>query len=264
MKSKHILTVFAVLALTSCSGTQIQLTEYVPAQFNMRRGATIGIGYKGSLSNKVAVELIRKIKQDGYYQLASSVHAATDYDIYLADMPEKINSIHCDVTKGNTNTVIYSNTMGQSWGDIGNAWKDFGKEFKSKFAGGVAPESRQEITLARKIYSLFAPHEQTYKERIETSSVNPDLEKAVLACKEQDWSTARTHTQSALQHYPQDAEAHFLMGLLERSESNFERSNEYFRRAQELAPDVKKYKSAIEKNNQMQKNETSVSNQLSD
>lgn len=102
----------------------------------------------------------------------------------------------------------------------------------------------------------------SYTERVQGNDENPYIEQGARECAAGNWSTGRAYAQKAIETNPADAEAYFLMGLIERNEQNFSKSSAYFAKANAVKPSGK-YTSAIQKNNAISTNEARARKQLS-
>ena len=242
MKHLYVTPIIAATAffVTSC-GTQIQMTEAVPAKLNMARGSKVAIAYKGYLPDKVGDELLSLMTKDGYY---SFVPRNADYTIAIHEYYDGILStpspyqVDFYVLQGDRGNVLYS---------------------------GKTPEESIRTTekLAKHIYETFAPHEKEYKVRVSVDSKNQLLKQAVEQARKKNYTQARTLALASLQQFPEDPETYFLLAMTERADSNFAKSNAYLKKALELKPGKGKYKAALHKNEVIQTNEANVINQLS-
>lgn len=259
MNYKTILVGFLAVVLVSCSGTQIQITEAIPAAVNMHRDATIMVGYTNAAGREIANYLEERIQEEGYYTLVEDQSQNPEYCINLdASMSDPTHhSVRCRILHLPSWRILYDETFSQSWKDTGNAWKNLFTGNFDEISGGPA-------FVASKIYDKLAPHEKAFKTRIHISNDNVKLREAVRAFRRKEAGAARILLQQSLQQNPHDAEACYMMALLESSESNYERSNQFLERAIQLDPTQAKYKKALQQNITMKRNETYVIQQLSE
>ena len=241
MKHLYVTPIIAATAflVTSC-GTQIQMTEAMPAKLNMARGSRVAIAYRGYLPDKVGDQLLALMTKDGYYTF---VPWNADYTISIQDHYGSMSTpspcrVDFYVLQGDRGNVLYSGTT--SDGVVGT----FG-------------------SLAKDIYETFAPHEKEYSVRVSVDSKNQLLKQAVEQARKKNYTQARALALASLQQFPKDPETYFLLAMTERADSNFAKSNAYLKKALELKPGKGKYKAALHKNEVIQTNEANVIKQLS-
>lgn len=223
------------LLFVSCIET-IHLNEPIPAEVNMRRGATVAIRYKGDTARGVSRELIKLIKEDGYYNFVDARYTNPTYSIFvLRDEYSNIAPIICAIRSGCRGRIL---------------WKESG--FSS------TPERA-----AKQIYDIFAPHEVEYTIGVKTDEKkNPSLVRAVAMAKAGQWSQAKSFATESVKEHPEDPEAYYLLGALLRNDSHFDESDELFRKAMMIKPDDERFPEALKKNEKMRENESKVVNQL--
>ena len=241
MKHLYVTPIIAATAfLVASCGTQIQMTEAVPAKLNMARGSRVAIAYKGYLPDKVGDQLLALMTKDGYYTF---VPWNADYTISIQENYGLLSTpsqyrVDFYVLRGDRGNVLYS---------------------------GMTPEESMRTTekLAKHIYETFAPHEKEYSVRVSVDSKNQLLKQAVEQARKKNYTQARTLALASLQQFPKDPETYFLLAMTERADSNFSKSNAYLKKALELKPGKSKYKAALHKNEVIQTNEANVIKQLS-
>ena len=240
MKRLYVTPIIAATAflVTSC-GTQIQMTEAVPAKLNMARGSKVAIAYKGYLPDKVGDELLSLMTKDGYYTFVSG---NADYTISIQEHYGVVSTpsqyqVDFYVLQGDRGAVLYT--------------------------GRTPEETRVGIParLAKRIYETFAPHEKNLYVRVRGSKENPSVELGAKACQAGNWEQGEAYAKQALQQKPDDPEALFLMGVIERRKMNYALSTAYFARANTIKPSGK-YKGAISKNKVMEQNDRYTMQQL--
>ena len=243
MKHLYVTPIIAATAffVTSC-GTQIQMTEAVPAKLNMARGSRVAIAYKGEIPDQVGDKLLALMTKDGYYTFVSG---NADYTIFIREHREFLAPSPCQgdfcVQRGDEGNILYNGTT-------------------SDYRWTLGPIE----SLAKEIYETFAPHEKEYKVRVSVDSKNQLLKQAVEQARKKNYAQARVLALASLQQFPKDPETYFLLAMTERSDSNFAKSNAYLKKALELKPVEDKYKAALHKNEVIQTNEANVISQLSD
>lgn len=239
MNWKNILGLtVAAVAVCSC-GMPIEMTKYVPAKVNMKRGATIGIRYNGKLSDMVTDQLILKMDEDGYYNLEKS-YTSSDYYIAVGDLDEF--RVQFGLGLGTNGRIFYDD------------W----------YSSYNLDETERSKTIARKIYHHVAPHEEKYRIRVSVDKdENPKLYEAVLAAQSQKWNEARKLAREAVAQCPNDPENYYLLSMADRNDSNYDGAIKWLQKALELAPGKGKYETEIKNNQALQSNENKVIEQLS-
>ena len=107
----------------------------------------------------------------------------------------------------------------------------------------------------------ISPHEEDLYVRVRGSKENPSVELGAKACKAGNWAQGEAYAKQALQQKPDDPEALFLMGVIERKKMNYAQSTAYFTRALAVKPSGK-YRKAISKNKVMEQNDKYTMQQL--
>ncbi len=111
-------------------------------------------------------------------------------------------------------------------------------------------DSAEEI--ARRTMKRLTPHMSTYYEYVDDNEQNPALGQAARACAAGNWSAGRALAQQALSVNPHEAEAYYVLGLVERAERRYAQSDIMFRRAAELKK-KSKYAEGIRDNAALQR-----------
>lgn len=244
----------ATLLLASCS-VQIQMESAVPAEVNLGRGTTIACEPHGNkVSQKICYAIANRINQDGYYTIGSDGDRIVFFEVMNAQLK---------TTTGNN----YSYTDLIATIRISDA---VDRELYRRSLKTDVDEDRQGNlyiddacrTIARTVMLELTPHTVTYKEKISPNDENPALELGAKACAAGNWDQGRHYAQQAITAKPDDAEAYYLMGLIERNALNYAQSTYYFEKANSIDPSGK-YKAAITKNGTLAKNEEYVRQQLS-
>jgi tetratricopeptide (TPR) repeat protein len=115
--------------------------------------------------------------------------------------------------------------------------------------------------IAVEVVRDLVPRTVRYSVRIKPQEGNTILEQAVQACQQGDWNTGSALAEASLQTYPNDAEAYYLLGIIERNNRNFAASDAHFNRAYAIAPSSR-YTSAIRENNVIKQKEDLAISQL--
>ena len=254
---KTIATIGVGAFLTSC-GVQIQMETTVPAEVNLGKGTLVTIPLSGGTSNVNKHEWgLNAAMQDaimahGYYKLIEYPHPASNYVVMdVSDFRINRHEQHADfqsrvVVRNKYGLCLYSKTK-ETY-----AYKDSKGNFKWDSAyRNIADATMEELT----------PHRETYYERVSGVDENPSVEEGAKACKRGNWGTGRAYAEEALKVNPNEPEAYYLLGLIERYYKNYASSTSYFEKANSLKPESK-YTKAIRYNAQLQRNEQIASQQL--
>ncbi len=213
----------------------------------------------GYLSNDIASELnqaiIAEIVESGYYlppcEEKARHYVTLDITNTNVEVTGSGNSAYADL---NARIVL---RIGNS--TYYNKYKSISLR-RSGSSGWDIPRACRGI--ARAVIEEITPHAVTYKEKISPNDENPSLELGAKACAAGNWDQGRHYAQQAINAQPNDPEAYYLMGLIERNALNYAQSTYYFEKA--LSIEAKgKYKAAITKNSSLAKNEEYVRSQLS-
>ncbi len=250
MKKQYKIFVLAtaLAAFLSSCGTQIQMTEAIPAKVNLGRGTTMNITCFNPLDKCVAAEIRKKIVADGFYMIPEQ--GITRGNAYM--------KISTDVEKER----ITGSSLLAAKIDISNGSQVvYHKEYLSTIteSGGVDSAA---ATIARTVMRDITPYEKNLYVRVKGSKKVPEVASGALACKAGNWEQGEAYAREALQKAPNDPEALFLMGVIERHKMNYTQSSLYFSKANAIKPSGK-YKAAISKNKVMSINDQHVSQQLS-
>lgn len=244
-----ILSLSLLCFLSSC-GTQIQMTEAVPAKVNFGRDTTMYIRSINSLDSRIAEEIGRKLTEDGYYKLP--MQRISDREAYMTISDTKLvpKSGYPDHFQLKTDVRIF--TGGQNLYHRGFLR---GNLLKNEKIDHVVDE------ISTDVVHDISPHEKDLYVRVRGSKENPSVELGAKACKAGNWKQGEAYARQALQQKPDDPEALFLMGVIERKKMNYALSSVYFTKADTIKPSGK-YKKAISKNKVMEQNDKYTMQQL--
>lgn len=262
MNIKQLLAPVAALiagaVLPSC-GVGIPMEYNVPGKISLKKGSKIGF-HRPSGENMATREITWALSdtmgRDGYYKPANVYHGGCSADIWVrATETEKYYQgqlsyvqVNADVVVDNGNRRVYSRSFSRS------AYPS------DASSSGINYESPA-YSIARTVIRDLRPHSVSYTERVRGNDENPYIEKGARECAAGNWSTGRAYALKAIETNPADAEAYFLMGLIERNAHNFKKSSEYFSKANAIKPSGK-YTAAIKKNNSISTNEARARKQL--
>lgn len=260
MNIKHTITsalsTAATLFLASC-GVQIQMESAVPAQVNLGRGTMICCEPHGnSVSQKICYAVGNSIRQDGYYTVGS----------YNGGKPiaffEVMNAqLQTTSGKNYSYTDLITTVRISDAADRQLYRRSLKTDVDEDSYGNLYVDDACR-TVAKTVMLDLTPHSVTYKEKVSPNDENPSIEMGALACANGNWEQGRSYAQQAIAHNPNDPEAYYLMGLIERNALNYAQSTAHFEKAYSIE-DKGKYKSAILKNATLAANEDKVRQQLS-
>lgn len=260
MNIKHttttVLSTAAALVLASC-GVQIQMESAVPAEVNLGRGTMIACSPHGNnVSQKICYAVANHIRQDGYYTLGS------DNDGKPIAYMEVMNAQLETTQSGKYSyTDLIATIRFHDAVDRQLYRRSLKTDVDEDQYGNLYIDDACR-TIARTIMLDLTPHSVTYKEKVSPNDENPSIELGAKACAAGNWEQGRSYAQQAIQANPNDAEAYYLMGLIERNALNYAQSTAMFEKANSIEQKGK-YKAAIIKNATLSKNEENVRQQLS-
>lgn len=243
-----LLAACSAVILSSC-GTQIQMTEAIPAQVNLRRGTTL---YVTSNDAQLVRSFANKIATDGYYKQPGDGNITALAHMRIYDV----------------NTQKDAQTGAASFSATTEVTSGYQRLYRERYRVSIPKDIQGHYyvedacdTYAKDVMEDLTPHEKNFYVRVSGNSKNPDIEKGALACKAGNWEQGEMHAKQAIQTNPEDPEAYFLLGIIERYKMNYAQSTQYFQKADSLKPSGK-YKGAISKNKVMERNDQYVQQQL--
>lgn len=252
---KLLKTAVAAALLCSC-GTQIEMVETVPAKVSFGRGTTIVVN-SPMRDYGLRKEMREHIVANGFYKLADRGGANSTAYLNFRDVllkryePAKKDQLP-SARLFATVEVLHNNYT--------EYYKSFNESVRLDPQGGEhLEEARHHIV--RSIMRDITPHDEMFSVWVKGNKENPAIEQGAVACRRGYLDQAESLAKQALKVNPQEAEAYYLLGVVERRRHNFEKSSEYFRKANALAPSFK-YSSAIEKNREMVANALKVKRQM--
>lgn len=243
--------------VTSC-GVQIQMETTVPAAVNLGKGTIIDIRLASGTSEPDRHEygifsaMHDQIQSDGYYRLEECPHPSKNYVVMdVSDYGINRKEHYADFIS----RVVVRNKYGQclyntTWNTYANRDSNGNYDWNSAYRK-VATSTMLELT----------PHGVTYYERVSGDDENPSVEEGAQACRQGNWASARAYAEQALKTNPNDPEANYLMGLIERYYKNYQASTACFEKAYSINQ-KSKYRKAIEKNSTLSRNEEIARQQL--
>ena len=261
MSKVKLLSVILLCAVLSACGIQIQLENAVPAEVNLGRGTRVEVRdathARSPLNRKASRELCRafrhQIAEDGYYEPVSWGGAEVAR-IEMRDTHVRFSG------EGKHAAARLCTTVEVEVG-YRNLYRSHEDVYLSRDSDGHPALYDAPRDIARKTMKKLTPHVSIYCEYVDENEQNPALGQGARACAAGDWLLGRRLAQQALSVNPNEAEACFLLGLIERRDQNFAASDEMFREAAALG-NKRKYTEAIRGNAAIQRNAAAYQLQL--
>lgn len=245
--------------LSSC-GTQIYLEKWQPAQVDLRRGTVLQVFPEahGPLRYELRRAFDQQIAADGYYRLYGGspvvglrlhrvkidyAEPPTDEKKHRKPYPNRVE-LTADVLSG------FQRVYRRECYTYVSHDSDYHPDWEAA-AEDIAGTVMRDLT----------PHRVRYSETVDGVDANPSVELAAQACAAGNWEGGRAYAQQALSLNPNEAEAYFVLGLIERNARNYAASDAHFRKAHSLNPQGK-YASALNDNARLQRDEQLAESQL--
>ncbi len=248
--------------LTAC-GIQIQLENAVPAEVHLGRGACVTVRdttHSHCPVNRDAARTLcrafyHRLADDGYYSpapwggcgIGGAEIELTDTHVHHGDKGKSTTSRLCTTVEVNAG--------------YRNLYRRHEDELLSQDSHGCYNIADAADSIARRTLRILTPHVATYSEYVEPNDQNPALEQGARACAAGNWRAGRSYAQQALEANPNEAEAYYLLGLIERYEQNYTQSDEMFRKAAALG-NKSKYAKGIRGNANIQQNAATFRQQV--
>lgn len=262
MNIKQIVNIIGAamcLLLASC-GTQIQMSYKKPAQVFLGSGASVWVNsaYQSyatanerEASRHIVNYLRSEIAKDGYYRQPGYdnyngrfMHEATinvrNVDVSVeGDRNYSYYKVYAEIQIVRGYQILFDQRLSYSGSDIASAARD----------------------MAYDVSCAIVPTTSRYYVRVKGNDENPAIEQGAKACQANNWAQGRAYAEQAIATNSNDAEAHYLMGLIERYYGNYAASTACFQRACAIDPQSGKYAEAINDNAAIQSSNISASQQ---
>lgn len=253
-----LLSIIVSILLCAC-GTQVQLQTLEPSQVNLSRGTSLRVTsvYNNYASARLEDALYDRLAAANFYALGGSgailyierAHVHQDRYINHTCKPDE----HCHCVES-VETTLTATVQLELHGQI---------IYRRTLSDTTYSDYADYDDVARDIVRDLVPRTVTYSVRIKPQDGNETLEQAAQACKHGDWLSGRSLAESSLQTHPNDPEAYYLLGIIERNERRFSASDSYFRKASEIKPSSR-YTNAIRDNAEIQAKEELARRQLNE
>lgn len=253
-----VLFILVSCFLLSC-GVQVQLQTLVPSEVGLRRGTSLRIVKQTChpAAQRLEDALYEQLADCGFYTLGGNSALLAIRDVhrhtqrYINHTCKADEECRCTET---VRTYLEATVQLEYHGQI-LYHRTHSDTSYSHFADYAA--------VAASIVQKLVPRVVWYSERVKPADGNETLRAAAKACADGDWQTGDVLARRSLQEFPQDAEAYYLLGLIERNNRNFGASDAHFRQAYSLHADAK-YSNAITRNASLAQNETAAHAQLNE
>lgn len=243
----HLCLAGPALLLASC-GTTLEFAKPIPARTNIGAQARVAVVSTDGFTADVADRLRSEIARSGHYILSEggSGRDGAKYLIRLANGNISSETNVTSYTDEDDNTYYeYSYSVtGSLWGNIQTAstgglhsslryWSyDTSSSWDTAYyvvVRDIATDLAHDLIPTRKRYTVT----------IQAVDNNPLVKEAAQFCKEGNWEYGKYVARQALEATPEDPEANFLMGMIERHFENFTSSEKYLRKAATLGDRAK-------------------------
>lgn len=259
---KHLFCCLLAVVLCSC-GVQIQMDTMSPSAAGLGRGNPLMVSdYTGNHASRMLESAFRnRIIYDGFFRLSSSyginielcnVHVENEphhhhhHDNKDKDHTQPLPTLCATVYIRSGGRTVYQRSFRETV-----YLRDNDRMKLREACEEIAEEAMDDLT----------PHPVRYSRYITPDDNIPELEQAANACARRNWQLGRQLTSALLSRYPHCAEAHYLMGLIERNDGNYPASDACFSTAHQLKPDSK-YSNGLHDNVRMQQDEAAAAAQM--
>lgn len=237
------------------------MTSAMPSKINFGKGASLSVysTYRGAYSelrssaaNELRLSLQNALMRSSYYSLNTSWSSGGRLEGIIVGTERKSyqNSSWLEldilVEGWSGSTLLFRNRYHRSAHDYGSGYDI------SSACNAVAEDVMGDIE----------PYTYTYKEKVKGHKENPSIELAAKACAAGNWNQGEAYALEALKVNANEAEAYFVLGLVERNRRNWNASNSYFEKAASADPSNAKYRNAILRNGSFRRNEEAYNSQM--
>lgn len=250
----------AVAWVVSSCATQVYLSKWEPAQVDLPRGTVLHVTPEahGPLRHELRRAFAQQIAADGYYSVYGGGPSAQ----------LRLHHVHVnmvDPPKDDKHRKRpYPNRVELTADVIYNYQRIYRRELSEYVGSDFEYRPDWEDTaeeIAEDVMRDLTPHVVRYSMGVDEVEANPAVKQAALACAAGNWEQGRALAQAALQQNPNEAEACYVLGIIERNARNYSASDSWFRKAHSLKPESK-YASALRGNAQLQQDEQRAHAQL--
>lgn len=261
MKTMKGILIMALCGVLSSCGIQIQLENAVPAEVNLGRGAHVEVRDSTHAHSPMNRDAARALCRAFRHQMAEDGYYIPVARGGMADARIEMYDTHVHHTgEGEHPTARLCTTI-----EVESGYRCLYRRredvYLSRDSHGHPELYDAARDIARKTMKKLTPHVSTYCEYVDENEQNPALGQGARACAAGNWEQGRQLAQQALSVNPNEAEAYYLLGLIERHAQNFAASDEMFRRAASLG-NKSKYTEGIRGNAAIQRNAAAYQQQI--
>lgn len=261
MRSLWSSVVLGAVAWVCCScGTQVYLHKWQPAQVDLPRGTVLRVHpeTRGPLRHELRRAFAQQIASDGFY----CVDGAGPW----AEI--RLHRVHVNMTDPPKDDKHrkrpYPNRVDLTADVVCNYQRIYRRNCSQYVSTDYEyrpdwEDAAEEI--AEEVMRDLTPHQVRYSETVDGVETNPAVEQAALACAAGNWEGGRSLARRALAQNPNEAEACYVLGIIERNARNYSESDSWFRKAYSLNPQSK-YLSGINDNSRLQQDEQRARQQM--
>lgn len=258
---KSVACAVVAWVLSSCA-TQVYLNKWEPAQVDLPRGTALHVQpeARGPLRGELRRAFQQQIAADGFYCVGSA-GAGADLRLHRVELdvePPREGDKHREgrprVRRMELTADVISNYQRIYRRDC-SVYVDHDLEGRPDW------EEACEYVAAQVMRDL-TPHQVRYSMPVDEVEGNPAVIQAAQACAAGNWEQGRALAQTALKKNPDEAEACYVLGIIERNVRNYAASDSWFKKAYNLRPESK-YVSALRGNAEQQSDEKRAQAQMS-
>lgn len=247
---QSLLLVVVSWVFSSCA-TQVYLNKWQPSQVDLPRGTVLHVGpeARGPLSRELRRAFEQQIAADDFYKLQGAGVCAdlrlhrVELDVEKPCESEKQHGGRPRVRRMELRADLISNHQRIYR-------RDCSVYVNHDVAGRPDWEEACEY-IAGQVMRDLTPHVVSYSMPVDEVEGNPAVEQAARACAAGNWEQGRLLVKQALNVNPDEAEAYYVLGIIERHALNYSASDSHFKKAYNLKPEGK-YVSALRENAELQ------------
>lgn len=252
--------------VSSCA-TQVYLDRWEPSQVDLPRGTVLRVRAEahGPLRYELKRAFQQQIAADGFYNVAQHSGGADvrlHHVVVDVEYPPVDDEHHGDRHEQEEHTRVREVEL------TADVVCNYQRIYRRECSAYVRHDSHGHPdwesaceSIATEVMRDLTPHIVRYSVGVDEVEGNPAVEQAAQACAAGNWEQGKSLARAALLQNPNEAEACFVLGLIERNARNYAASNSWFQKANALKPH-NKYVSALRDNTEQQAAEQRAHSQL--
>lgn len=247
------------MGLVSC-GTRVYLNKWEPSQVGLPRGTVLHVKpeARGPLRYELRRAFEQQIAADSYYRLYGDAGGA---DIRLHRVEVEMRTPARDDKYHKRPYPVRVNLTADVISNYQRVYRRECSQYVEFRRGDHADWEAAAESIASAVMQDLTPHLEMYAETVDDVDANPSVELAARACATGNWKGGREYAEAALEVNPQEAEAYYVLGLIERNARQYAESDAYFRKAYSLNP-ARKYAAGVTDNARLKADEQLAQQQL--